>query len=264
MLHIEILTNFANSKTSLQMKTRLFIATAIFLMAMEGATAQYYTSSTPWTGPKGIGVHTGLYVPFNKNQYSATDYNYHLVKDSRMMLVPHIGLLISAFENGTTITWGVDDALSYAKGKMSFTFLDNGHEYTTNAKISFLDYSIKLFIGYSISEQLSVTLRSGITFSNIISTDCWQTMDNGEKKAGGFGTKNGLLSFNAICNVPIDLCVNYVFGNWFVRGSLDTRLITIRPMEGDVTLDENYRKIIHVKNPYKSIGCSVTFGFWWD
>ena len=51
MLHIEILTNFANSKTSLQMKTRLFIATAIFLMAMEGATAQYYTSSTPLDRP---------------------------------------------------------------------------------------------------------------------------------------------------------------------------------------------------------------------
>lgn len=251
-------------KTIFSDKTRmaasLLTLFAVLCTAMP-VKAQYYYY-TPWNGPKGIAINSGMYVPFSQNQYSTTNYNYNLVDDSRLMLCPYIGITSTAFDQSNRIFYGSDIALNFAKGRKSFTFNDAGHDYTTTAKLSFIELYINGYLGYSISDQLSVNIRSGVIFSSVLTNNSHQTIDNGEEKTGGFGVKNVLLHGGGICHVPIDLFVNYLINeHWFVRGSLDTRLITLKPMEGDVKINE---RNIHVKNTFKSIGCSVTFGFWWN
>ena len=254
-------------KTIFSDKTRmaasLLTLFAVLCTAMPVKAQTYYY--TPWYGPKGLAINTGMYVPFSQNQYSATNYDYKLVDDSRLMLCPYFGLTLTGFDQSNRIFYGSDLALNFSKGGKSFTFNDAGHDYTTTAKMSFVDFSMKLFAGYSITDELSVSLRSGFALTNVLTTKSWQTVDNGEKKDGGFSPTNVFASGKVIVQVPIDLFVNYLISDhWFVRGSIDTRLITIRGLAGDITLNGNYNKKINMQNPLKSIGCSVTFGFWWN
>ncbi len=254
-------------KTIFSDKTRmaasLLTLFAVLCTAMPAKAQTYYY--TPWYGPKGLAINTGMYVPFSQNQYSAGNYNYKLVDDSRLMLCPYIGLTSTAFDHGEYIFYGSDVTLNFAKGGKTFTFNDAGHDYTTTAKMSFIDFSMKLFAGYSITDELSVSLRSGIALTNVLTTKSWQTVDNGEKKDVGFRATNEIASGKVIFHVPIDLFVNYIISDhWFVRGSVDTRLITIRGLSGDITLKGDNNKRINMQNPFKSIGCSITFGFWWE
>ncbi|MBO7625467.1 MAG: hypothetical protein J6S82_09235 [Bacteroidales bacterium] len=242
------------------MKTRLFIATAIFLMALEGATAQYYTY-TPWWGSRGIAIYTGINVPFSKNQYSATDYNYNLVDDSRILFAPHIGLMYSYIDNDKTIKWDpFDFSLSYSKVGMSFTFQDK-HTYRTDVSFAFIEAGIRTSIGYAVSESFSLNLKSGIIVSGVLYVKSRQTIDNGEAKDGGFGAKDAMSYIKGIRQIPIDISANYLISDhWYVRGTLETRLITLSPLVGYVMFDN---KKVRVENKLGSIGASVTFGFWW-
>lgn len=250
-------------KATFSDKTRraaTLLALFAILCAARPVKAQYYYYSPPWNGPIGIAILSGMHVPFSQNQYSATNYNYKLVDESQLMFCPYIGLSSSAFDRRNHFFHGSDVNLTFAKGRKSFTFNDDGHNYTTTSKLSFIEFNMNGYVGYSISDQLSVNIRSGVIFSNALTNNSRQTIDNGEEKPGGFEVKNVLFKGGAICHIPIDLFVNYLINDhWFIRGSLDTRLITLKPMEGDVTFNE---KNIHVKNTFKSIGCSVTFGYW--